>query len=103
MPETGQSLLTLVIAPEIEDPLVDWLLDRDDVPGFSSHPINGHGASEHAMSLGEQVAGRRRQVMFHLHLDTDVARSLVGALRQAFAGSGLHFWITPLLQAGHIE
>jgi hypothetical protein len=103
MPETVQSLLTLIIAPEIEDPLVDWLLDRDDVPGFSSHPINGHGASEHAMSLGEQVAGRRRQVMFQLHLDTAVARILVAELREAFAGSGLHFWITPLVEAGHID
>ena len=103
MPENGQCLLTLVIAPEIEDPLVDWLLERDDVPGFSSHPINGHGASEHAMSLGEQVAGRRRQVMFQVHLDVPVARSVVAALREAFSGSGLHYWITPLLEAGHVE
>jgi hypothetical protein len=101
--DNGQSLLTLIISPEIEDALVDWLLERDDVPGFSSYPISGHGASEHAMSLGEQVAGRRRQVMFLLHLDTSVARAIVEALTRDFSGSGLHFWITPLLEAGHLD
>lgn len=96
-------LLSLVVHPEVEDVVTDWLLERDEVSGFSSSPIAGHGSSEHALSLAEQVAGRRRQVLFQLHLELVTARRLLDDLRQEFRGSGMHFWLTPLLDSGHVE
>jgi hypothetical protein len=96
-------LLNLVVTPEVEDAVTDWLLERDGVSGFSSHPIAGHGSSEHAMSLAEQVAGRRRQVLFQLHLTREQADALLGAIRRDFQGSGMHYWLVPLLDSGHLE
>ncbi|MDZ7751575.1 MAG: DUF3240 family protein [Gammaproteobacteria bacterium] len=95
-------LLNLVVTPEAEDAVADWLLDREEVSGFSSMPIAGHGSSEHAMSLAEQVAGRRRQVLFQIHLGLDDARRLVTTLGEDFHGSGMHFWLTPVLDSGHV-
>ena len=99
----SQTLLSLVVAPDIEDVIVDWLLERDEVSGFTSFPINGHGASLHAMSLAEQVAGRRRQILFQTHLSRVEAEILLGDLKHDFAGSGMHYWLLPLAAGGHLD
>ncbi len=96
-------LLNLVVTPEVEDAVSDWLLENPAVAGFSTHPIAGHGSSEHAMSLAEQVAGRRRQLLFQLYLSCADSRVLLDALRDKFRGSGMHYWLTPVLEAGHVD
>ena len=98
-----ECLLVLIVTPKIENAMVDWLLERDDVPGFTSLPINGHGASVHSLSASEQVAGRQRQIMFQLHLPRTAADVLIEAVRGAFGGSGMHYWLMPLLASGHLQ
>jgi hypothetical protein len=99
----SEALLSLVVAPDIEDVIVDWLLEREAVSGFTSYPINGHGASIHAMTLAEQVAGRRRQMLFQTHLPQAQAEGLLADLKRDFAGSGIHYWMVPLSACGHLE
>lgn len=96
-------LLSLVVAPEVEDSVSDWLLAQPDLSGFSSHPVSGHGSSQHAMSLAEQVAGRRRQVLFQMHLPTPHAQRLLEQVKRQFNGSGMHYWLLPLIDAGHLD
>jgi hypothetical protein len=96
-------LLHLICSPKLEDSLSEWLLERSDVPGFTSLPVAGHGSSEHSMTLAEQVAGRSRRVMFLLELPEQQALALIAALAAAFRGSGLHYWLVPLRAAGHID
>jgi len=96
-------LLNLIVPPQVEDALAEWLLERDDVPGFSSVPVAGHGSSEKSMTLAEQVAGGSRRVMFVTHLPSDTAKALLDDLRSAFAGSGLHYWVVPVADFGHLE
>lgn len=98
-----ECLLVLIVTPAIENAMVDWLLDREDVPGFTSLPINGHGASARSLSAAEQVAGRQRQVMFQLHLRHSTANALVEAIRRDFGGSGMHYWLMPVLASGHLQ
>lgn len=95
-------LINLVVSPEAESAVTDWLLSLDSVSGFSSHAIAGHGSSEHAMTLAEQVAGKRRQVLFQLHLPCNDARALIELVKTRFAGSGMHFWLQPVLESGHL-
>lgn len=97
-----QCLLSLVASPAIEDVLVDWLLARAELSGFTTTAVAGHGSSAHSMSLAEQVAGRRRQVLFQCHLSHDEAQGLVAGLRSDFADSGLHYWLVPIIDAGHL-
>jgi hypothetical protein len=96
-------LLNLIVPPQVEDALAEWLLERDDVPGFSSVPVAGHGSSEKSMTLAEQVAGRSRRVMFVTHLPSETAKALLDDLRTAFAGSGLHYWVVPVADFGHLD
>ena len=96
-------LLNLIVPPQVEDALAEWLLERDDVPGFSSTPVAGHGSSEKSMTLAEQVAGRSRRVMFVTHVPSDTAKALLDDLRAAFAGSGLHYWVVPVAEFGRLD
>jgi hypothetical protein len=102
MLDQTQSLLSLVVAPEIEDSIVDWLMQRPEVVGFSSYPISGHGSSLHAMTTLEQVAGRQRKIMFQIGLpEADVQRLLDG-LWGNFKGADLHYWQVPLQAHGNL-
>ncbi|NBC15369.1 MAG: DUF3240 domain-containing protein [Gammaproteobacteria bacterium] len=96
-------LLHLIVPAALEDALAEWLLERDDVPGFSSLPVAGHGSSEHSMTLAEQVAGRSRRVLFLVELPQPVADEVLADLRGAFAGTGLHWWLVPVLGAGRLD
>ncbi len=96
-------LLTIVVSPDIEDIVVDWLLARDDLPGFSTMPIRGHGEHPEAMDLREQVAGRRARVMIQSCLSSGTAETVVEALRAAFPGTGIRYWVTPLEAFGRLD
>jgi hypothetical protein len=96
-------LLNMIVPPQVEDALAEWLLERDDVPGFSSVPVAGHGSSEKSMTLAERVAGRSRRVMFVTHVPSDTAKALLDDLRTAFAGSELHYWVVPVADFGRLD
>lgn len=99
----NECLLVIIATPAIEESLVDWLLERKEISGFSSTRIDGHGSRQSDLSLAEQVRGRQRKVMFHIHSDCDEVRTLLDALKQEFSGAGLHYWMMPLLEAGQIQ
>jgi nitrogen regulatory protein PII len=102
--EPGQvQVLNLIAAPEVAEALAEWLLEREDVPGFTSMPVSGHGSSERSMTLAEQVAGRSRRVLFLIQVPRETARAIVQELGRAFQGAGMHYWLLPALDAGHIE
>ena len=98
-----ECLLVLVVTPTIRNAVIDWLLEREDITGFTSMPVEGHGVSVHSMTLAEQVAGSQKQVMFLMHLPETVARNLLAAAQEQFGGSGMHYWLSPVLMAGRIE
>lgn len=102
-PADAEVLLVLVASPGLEDTLVDWLLRRDELSGFTSQRLEGHSAAHQHLSLAEQVVGRKRQVMFHLHAPYATALGVLEAMRAEFAGAGLHYWLMPLLGAGSLR
>ena len=100
---SNQVLLSLVVSPMVEDAVIDLLLEHGGVSGFTSYPINGHGASIHSLSPAEQVSGRQRQILFQTYLQSVQMDNLIASLKQTFSGSGIHYWVVPLHAAGRIE
>lgn len=100
---SNQVLLSLVVSPMVEDAVIDLLLEHDGVSGFTSYPINGHGASIHSLSPAEQVSGRQRQILFQTYLQSEQMDNLINSLKQSFSGSGIHYWVVPLHAAGRVE
>jgi len=97
----NRCILSLIALPAMEDELIDWLLSKQEISGFTSQSANGHG-SNHAMSLAEQVAGRRKQIAFLIELDQPLADNIIRELKNDFSGTGLHYWLSPLLKSGTI-
>ncbi len=98
MPPT---LLVLNIPPEIEEDLVDYLLSLESVPGFTSFRVHGHG--EHsALSIAEQVTGRRARLRYELVLPEDQVESVLSGLK-AEVGSDIIYWLQPVTKFGRID
>lgn len=87
-------VLIFNLPPALEEDMVDFLLSRDHIQGFTSFRCQGHG--EHgALSLSEQVAGRRQRVRFELIVDEERMASLIERLPQE-VGRGITYWSYPV-------
>ncbi|MBK5970041.1 DUF3240 family protein, partial [Thiorhodovibrio winogradskyi] len=47
-------------------------------------------------------AGRRQRVMFFTHLEQSVAERVLERLREELPGADIHYWMVPVLVAGHL-
>lgn len=99
----NESLVTLNVPPELEEPIVDWLLAREDSTGFTSFPVYGHSTSHAGLSQTEQVSGRQRRQQFQIQLRAVDVGLFIENIRQSFAAAGIHYWVLPLIQGGHLR
>jgi hypothetical protein len=96
-----EQLLRLNIPPSLEEDVVDFLLACKDIRGFQSTEVHGHGQVG-AMSIAEQVAGRRRRVQFEIVLDEDRTDELLERLRGAFPLRDVIYWVLPVSRSGRL-
>jgi hypothetical protein len=54
------------------------------------------------MSLLEQVAGRQRRIEFKIETTLAISKKLIEDIRQAFTGTGLHYILVPIFEAGRL-
>ena len=94
-------LVVLTIPPSLEEPIVDWLLEKHKT-GFTSQPVSGHSNQLEGLSPAEQVAGRRRRVQFQIELNTNAVDSFLESAASEFDGADIHYRVVPILAAGHL-
>lgn len=99
---TTEYLLRLNIPPGLEEDVVDLLLSSDDIAGYQSYPTRGHGRVG-AMTVAEQVAGRRDRVQFEIVLDSGLLQATLDRLREAFPVRDVIYWVLPVLQSGRLS
>ena len=95
-------LMTISTRPTLEEPIIDWLLERESGPGFSSWDTRGHSSQHGHLSVAEQVSGRQRRLRFEVLLRAGELTAFVEGLEQAFAGADLHYWASPVLASGSL-
>lgn len=95
-------LLIIYSPPALEETLVDWLLEQDQLTGFSTTEAYGHGSRQDGMSLQEQVSGRQKRIQFTLHAEKKVITHLIEQLKTEFSGTKLHYIKMPLSACGSI-
>ncbi len=95
-------LVTLNIPPSLEEMMVDSLLLLETEHGFSSFEVNAHHHVHHGLSLAEQVTGRQKRVRFQLYVPAAKLPDLIAKLREDFAGSGIQYWVLPVVENGVI-
>ena len=94
-------LLRLNIPPGLEEDLVDLLLANEAIRGYQSYPIRGHGQVG-AMSIAEQVAGRRDRIQFEVVLDAAELEPLLANLKKSFPVHDAIYWVLPVTQSGRL-
>ena len=94
-------MLTINCSPAIEDDLIDALLAIEGVTGFTVLKAQGHGPVG-AMSIAEQVAGRRQRVQVQITLPATRVKNCLRQLADALPSPDIMYWITPVLGFGRL-
>jgi hypothetical protein len=95
-------LITLNIPPSLEEMMVDSLLMLEAEHGFSSFQVNAHHHENKGLSLAEQVTGRQKRIRFQMYVPEQELSALLELLRQEFSGSGIQYWVLPVIEHGFI-
>lgn len=96
------NLLIIIAPPSLEEVLVDWLLSNESEHGFSSCEVSGHSSQHDDLSLAEQVSGRKRRIQFQMEIPATDTEFLISKLKQEFNRAGIHYWVVPVIDAGHV-
>lgn len=93
---------SIICTSEIEEKLLDLMLTMfpDDV--FTSMPLHSHGTRPGQMSAIEQVIGRSRSMCVQILVSGEESATLQDLLRCDFAGTGIRFWVMPIVVDGEI-
>jgi hypothetical protein len=97
-----QYLVTLEVPPSLEEATVDCLLTLESEHGFSSFPVNSHDHRNEGLSLAEQVSGRQKKIRFQMYVPEQGLAALLEQLRAEFSGSGIKYWVLPVVENGVI-
>jgi hypothetical protein len=95
-------LVTLNIPPSLEEMMVDSLLMLEAEHGFTSFPVNAHHHINIGLSLAEQVTGRQKRIRFQMYVPVQELPAFLEQLRQDFSGSGIQYWVLPVIENGVI-
>ncbi len=96
-------LICIVVAPAVEDIVVDWLLINAPGSGFTCVPAFGHGGDPDRMSTTEKIVGRTRRVQFQILCATRTeADALLEQLAAAFPAVAMHYWILTVVGHGRL-
>jgi hypothetical protein len=95
-------LVTINVPPSLEEPLVDCLLTLEAEHGFSSFTVNAHHHENIGLSLAEQVSGRQKRMRFQMYVSAEGLSALLIQLQKEFSGSGIHYWVLPVIEKGVI-
>jgi hypothetical protein len=93
-------LVTLNVPPALEGMVVDNLLMMEFGRGFSGFPVFAHHHENKGLSIAEQVTGRQKKIRFQMYVNENDLEKLLQSLQDAFSGSGVEFWVMPVLQNG---
>ena len=94
--------LTLLCPPAVEEKLLDLLLLSPNAALFTSAPTAAHGLAFGRLNQTEQVLGRAFATKVQVIIPDADKQALLEDIQAQFAGAGLRYWITPVVEAGEI-
>lgn len=92
--------LTLLCPPALEEKLLDMLLMAPEITVFTSTPTAAHGPVAGNLSPAEQVLGRAIATQVQVLLAVEDKDVLLNTIQQQFAGTGMRYWLAPILEQG---
>ena len=93
-------MLVLNAAPALEEELIDYLLLLEEVEGFTSCAVYGHG-QHHGLSTAEQVTGKRKRIQYELLVTEQNVPVILAGLADA-VGRDIVYWQRPVSHFGRV-
>lgn len=100
--DNEEFLITLNVPPSLEDSIVDCLLTFEAELGFSSFQVSAHDHKHEGLSVAEQVTGRQQKTRFQMYVARQDLSALIDRIKTDFSGSGIHYWVMPVISKGII-
>ena len=97
---TSLKTLTLVVPPLLEEEMIDRLLETGGGLEFTVGTVFAHASGHEALSLMEQVTGRKRRIRFDIVGEVNVLEPLLESLQAQFKGSSVHYLLQPIEARG---
>lgn len=94
--------LTLLCPPAQEERVLDMLLMIPEITVFTSSRAAAHGLHHASLSAGEQVLGLAVMTQVQALLSGPERDAVLAELKRKLAGSGLRYWLTPVLESGEL-
>ena len=94
--------ITFLCPLVLEEKLLDLLLMNADANVFTSTATAAHGMAHEELDQVELVLGRARATTIQVIFDATDKDTLLASLRREFKGTGLRYWLTPILESGEI-
>ena len=98
-PEPRQLLVLLAPAGRRDD-LVDLLMAREELSGFSCHACAGFSREHSRLSLRESVQGYRDQVRFEVLAEAAQLDALLVEIAALAGRDRFHWWRLPVIDEG---
>lgn len=97
-----RQLMTIVITPDIEDIVVDWLLERPEIERFNTYQVKSYNKNHSDYNPIQKVTGWKRKIAVWVLFPTEAIPNVVREMKEQFANSGIYYRITPFLDEGII-
>lgn len=94
--------LTLLAPLMLEEVLVDVLLEFDDDLEFAAGVVYAHASGTDALSLVEQVTGRKRKIRFEIVTPQTELAPLLKRLEARLKGCGVHYTVEAVHAQGQL-
>ncbi|MFA6143923.1 MAG: DUF3240 family protein [Sulfurimonas sp.] len=95
-----RQLLTIVMTPDIEDTIVDWLLEQPDIEAVNSYSIKSYNKDHSKYTPLEKVTGWKRKTTLRIILPSEVIVEVTALMKVKFANSGIYYRIASFLDEG---
>lgn len=92
--------LNILCPLAVEEKLLDLLLMSPNAEVFTSAPTAAHGLAFGPLSQTEQVLGRMLATQVQVVFSEEDKEALLKIIQQQFAGAGLRYWTTPVIESG---
>jgi len=97
-----QQILSLLVPTGLRDDIIDALIGCELVSGFSMTAIAGYSREHSQYDVREQVAGYRELFRFDVMHERECQDALMHELHATFETTSIRYWITPVLEQGHL-
>lgn len=95
--------LTILCPPAFSEQVLDTLLTMAEIPLFTSSVTSAHGLEHSVLSATEQVLGMARMTRIEAFLSHDNRDQILTRLRSELSGTGLMYWISPVIETGEFS